>query len=71
MRIRESNNSAEQWRRGRRCSRIWGRDSPASLHVDHGETAVLLQPMEVHSGSEIHLQPVEDPMPEKGFPKSL
>ncbi len=27
------------------------------------EQAVPLQPMEVHGGAEIHLQPVEDPMP--------
>ncbi|OPJ68736.1 hypothetical protein AV530_012827 [Patagioenas fasciata monilis] len=26
---------------------------------------VPLQPMEVHSGAEIHLQPMEDPMPEQ------
>jgi len=25
--------------------------------------AVLLQPMEVHDGADIYLQPVEDPMP--------
>ena len=28
--------------------------------------AVPLQPMEVHSGADIHLQPVEDPTPEQG-----
>ncbi|GAB0196414.1 AN1-type zinc finger protein 5-like [Grus japonensis] len=27
--------------------------------------AVHLQPMEVHGGADIHLQPVEDPMPEQ------
>ena len=27
--------------------------------------AVPLQPMDVHSGADIHLQPVEDPMPEQ------
>ena len=27
--------------------------------------AVPLQPMEVHSGADIHLQPVEDPMQEQ------
>jgi len=27
--------------------------------------AVPLQPMEVNSGADIHLQPVEDPMPEQ------
>ena len=27
--------------------------------------AVPLQPMEVHGGADIHLQPVEDPMPEQ------
>ena len=27
--------------------------------------AVPLQPMEVHGGAEIHLQPVEDPTPEQ------
>ena len=27
--------------------------------------AVLLQPMEVHGGADIHLQPGEDPMPEQ------
>ncbi|KAK4810953.1 hypothetical protein QYF61_013361 [Mycteria americana] len=28
---------------------------------------VPLQPMEVHGGADIHLQPVEDPMPEQGW----
>ena len=28
--------------------------------------AVPLQPMEVNSGADIHLQPVEDPTPEQG-----
>ena len=28
--------------------------------------AVPLQPMEVHGGADIHLQPVEDPTPEQG-----
>jgi len=28
--------------------------------------AVPLQPMEVHSGADIHLQPGEDPTPEQG-----
>lgn len=32
-----------------------GRDSS----TDHGETAVLMQPMEVPREAEIHLQPVE------------
>ncbi|GAB0207612.1 acid sphingomyelinase-like phosphodiesterase 3b [Grus japonensis] len=27
--------------------------------------AIPLQPMEVHGGADIHLQPVEDPMPEQ------
>ncbi|GAB0189819.1 AN1-type zinc finger protein 5-like [Grus japonensis] len=27
--------------------------------------AVLLQAMEVHGGADIHLQPVQDPMPEQ------
>ena len=27
--------------------------------------AVPLQPMEVHGGADIHLQPVEDPTPEQ------
>lgn len=39
-----------QGRRKRRCR---GRDSPAA----HGEAAVSLQPLEVHGGAEIHLQP--------------
>ncbi len=29
------------------------------------EQVVPLQPMEVHGGAEIHLQPVEDPTPEQ------
>ncbi len=29
------------------------------------EQVVPLQPMEVHRGAEIHLQPVEDPTPEQ------
>ena len=28
--------------------------------------AVPLQPMDVHGGADIHLQPVEDPTPEQG-----
>ena len=28
--------------------------------------AVPLQPMEIHGGADIHLQPVEDPTPEQG-----
>lgn len=27
---------------------------------DHGETAVPLQPIEVHDGADTHLQPMED-----------
>lgn len=46
-------------------SGIWGRDSPPALDADRGEAAVLLKPMEVHGGPEIHLPPVEDPMPEQ------
>lgn len=37
-----------------------GLEAPATHAGDHGEAAVLLQPMKVHSGSEIHLQSVQD-----------
>ena len=30
-----------------------------------GRQAVPLQPMEVNGGADIHLQPMEDPMPEQ------
>ncbi|GAB0183154.1 hypothetical protein GRJ2_000780700 [Grus japonensis] len=32
---------------------------------DHGEAGCPLQPMEVHGGADIHLQPTEAPMPEQ------
>ena len=32
-----------------------------------GRQAVSLQPMEVHGGADIHLQPVEDPMLEQVY----
>ncbi|KAJ7404972.1 hypothetical protein WISP_142299 [Willisornis vidua] len=38
-----------------------GRDSTAAHLEDHGEAAVPLQPMEVHSGAEIYLQPLKYP----------
>ncbi|KAJ7427602.1 hypothetical protein WISP_05585 [Willisornis vidua] len=31
----------------------------------HGEAAVPLQPMEVHGGVHVHLQPLEDPKPQQ------
>ncbi|PKU42493.1 neurexin-3-hypothetical protein [Limosa lapponica baueri] len=31
--------------------------------------AVPLQPMEVHGGADIHLQPMKDPTPDRGMPK--
>lgn len=35
----------------------------------HGEAAVSLQHMEVHSGPENHLQPLEDPVQSRSMPK--
>ena len=37
----------------------------ASLKMTMVRQAVPLQPMEVHGGADIHLQPVEDPTPEQ------
>lgn len=48
-------------RRGRRCPKCWSRDSPAAPGADHGEATVPLEPMGFHSGTEIHLQSMEDP----------
>lgn len=39
--------------------------SPAAHGEDHSEAAVPLHPMEVCTGSDIHLQPMEDPMLEQ------
>lgn len=33
----------------------------AARGADHAEAAVPLQPMEIHGGAEIHLQPTEEP----------
>lgn len=44
--------------KGRRYSRFGSRDSPSARDADHGRA----RPMEVHSGADIQLQPVEDPM---------
>jgi len=45
-------------------SRHQCKDSPAA-HEDCGEADCLLQPMVVHGGADIHLQPREVLMPEK------
>ena len=53
-------------RRGRRCSRCRSREIPLQPVVKTMvRQAVPLQPMEVHGGADLHLQPVEDPMPEQ------
>jgi len=54
-----------QRRRARRCCRHRSRDSPAARGADHGEAGCPLQPMEVHGGADLHLQPMEDPTPEQ------
>ena len=41
------------------------RDSPAAHGEDHGEAGCPLQPMESTGGADIHLQPMENPMPEQ------
>jgi len=50
---------------GKRCSRCQTRDSPAARGADHSEAGCPLQPMEVHGGADLHLQPMEDLMPEQ------
>lgn len=44
---------------------VQSRDFPAACGADHGEGAVLLQPMKVNSGAENHLQAMEEFMPEQ------
>jgi len=50
----------------RRCSRRQSRDSPAARAEDPGEAGCPLQPMEAHGGADLHLQPLEDSMPDQG-----
>lgn len=38
-----------------------GADSPAVRGADHGERAMSLTSMKVHGGTEIYLQPMEQP----------
>jgi len=40
-------------------STCWSRDSPAAHGEDQVRQAVPLQLMEVHSGADLHLQPVD------------
>jgi len=65
VRIRERNNSADtkvsEEGEGMRCSRRQRRDSSATHCEDHGEAGC--HPT-AHGGAEIHLHPVEEPMPE-------
>lgn len=51
---------------GEEVLRCQNRDSPAALGATHGEAAVPLQPLEGHNGAGIHLQPMDDPIPEQG-----
>lgn len=44
---------------------------PAAHGDDHEEAAVLLKPVEVHGGADIHLQPVEDSTPLPSHGRSL
>lgn len=48
------------------CSRCPSRYSPAEHGQDHGKVAVPLQPMEIHVGAQIHLQPMEELHPGAG-----
>lgn len=50
-------------RKGRSCSRNQSWDFPATCIEDHGEAAVL--PLKAHGEREIHVQPMEDPVPEQ------
>jgi len=64
MTICERNNSADT--KVREEVGGGGAEIPLQLGVVTMERqAVTLQPMEVHGGANIHLQPVEDPMPEQ------
>ncbi|GAB0207606.1 AN1-type zinc finger protein 5-like [Grus japonensis] len=65
-RIRERNNYADT----KVSEGGGGGDAPGAraeipLQQTMVKLAVPLQPMEVHGGADIHLQPVEDPMPEQ------
>ena len=65
MRICEKNNHADT-----KVSEGAGGGAGAEIPLQPmGKTtvrqAVPLQPMEVHGGADIHLQPVEDPTPEQ------
>ena len=42
---------------------------PGACGTEQGEAAVPLQPMELHGGAEIHLQPTGNPRLEQGMPK--
>ena len=53
-------------RRGWKCSRRRGTDSPAARGADPGEAGCALQPMEAHGGADLYLQPRDDPTPEQG-----
>ena len=69
MRICERNNSADtkvsEEGRGGGASGT-GAEIPLQPVVKTMvRQAVPLQPMEVHGGADIHLQPVEDPIPEQ------
>ncbi|KAK4818645.1 hypothetical protein QYF61_016616 [Mycteria americana] len=55
VRICERNNSADT-----KVSEEGGEGGAPRVTAE-----IPLQPMEVHSGADIHLQPVEDPMPEQ------
>jgi len=55
----------------RRCSRHWSRDSPAVRGADPGEAGCALQPMEVHSGADLHLQPMETPHQSRWMPEGV
>lgn len=47
------------------CFKCWSKDSPTAHGTDHDEASVPVKTMEIHRGSDIHLQPMEDLLLEK------
>ncbi|GAB0186021.1 zinc finger and BTB domain-containing protein 5 [Grus japonensis] len=57
---------SSSWERGVRiCERNNYADTKASEEGGGGDAPGALQPVEVHGGADMHLQPMEDPMPEQ------
>ena len=67
--MREVHRQQGHWRRGKRSSRCQSRDSPAARGADPGEVGCALQPVEVHGGADLHLQPVETPHQSRWVPE--